>query len=92
MRYLVNKVLGPHNCGIDDPRLKRDLINQAVDEGIIELYTVGNVDDRLDPVTACRLDRANELVISELGEGNAEDDEDFEPFEEDMSTPAAAHE
>ncbi len=32
VRYLVNKVLGPHNCGVDDPRLKRDLINRAVEE------------------------------------------------------------
>lgn len=91
VRYLVNKVLGVHNCGIDDPRLKRDLINQAVDEGIIELYTVGNVDDRLDPVTACRLDRKNDIVLSVIGEGeDLEDDEDFEPFEEDISTPSAA--
>ena len=89
VRYLVNKVLGAHNCGIDDPRLKRDLINQAVDEGIIELYTVGNVDDRLDPVTACRLDRKNDIVLSVIGEGDLADDEDFEPFEEDISTPSA---
>ena len=89
VRYLVNKVLGAHNCGIDDPRLKRDLINQSVDEGIIELYTVGNVDDRLDPVTACRLDRKNDVVLTVIGEDDLEDDEDFEPFEEDISTPSA---
>ena len=90
VRYLVNKVLGAHNCGIDDPRLKRDLINQAVDEGIIELYTVGNVDDRLDPVTACRLDRKNDIVLGVIGEDDLDDDEDFEPFEEDISTASAA--
>jgi hypothetical protein len=67
VRYLVNKVLGPHNCGIDDPRIKRDLMNEAVDEGLIEMYTVGNVNDRTDPVTACRLDRHNELVVEILG-------------------------
>ncbi len=66
VRYLVNKVLGPHNCGIDDPRIKRDLINEAVDEGLIEMYAVGNVNDRTDPVTACRLDRQNELVLEIL--------------------------
>lgn len=90
VRYLVNKVLGAHNCGIDDPRLKRDLINQAVDEGIIELYTVGNVDDRLDPVTACRLDRKNDIVLSVIGEEDLGDEEDFEPFEEDISTASVA--
>jgi hypothetical protein len=67
VRYLVNKVLGPHNCGIEDPRIKRDLINQAVDEGLIEMYTVGNVNDRTDPVTACRLDRENDVVVGVLG-------------------------
>ncbi len=67
VRYLVNKVLGPRNCGIDDPRLKRDLINRAVDDGLIEMYPVGNVEDRTDPVTACRLDRKNAVVASILG-------------------------
>lgn len=71
VRYLVNKVLGPHNCNIDDPRIKRDLMNEAVDEGIIEMYTVGNVNDRTDPVTACRLDRENELVSTILAEAAA---------------------
>jgi hypothetical protein len=72
VRYLVNKVLAPHNCGIDDPRLKRDLINEAVDQGLIEMYTVGNVQDRTDPVTACRLDRHNETVSLILGRLEAE--------------------
>ncbi len=67
VRYLVNKVLGPRNCGLDDPRLKRDLINRAVDEGLVAMFEVGNVDDRRDPVTACRLDRKNPAVIAVLG-------------------------
>jgi hypothetical protein len=67
VRYLVNKVLGPRNCGIDDPRQKRDLINRAVDDGLIEMYEVGNVGERRDPVTACRLDRRNAVVVSVLG-------------------------
>lgn len=67
VRYLVNKVLGPRNCGLDDPRLKRDLINRAVDEGLVALFEVGNVDDRRDPVTACRLERKNSVVVGILG-------------------------
>jgi hypothetical protein len=67
VRYLVNKVLGPRNCGLDDPRLKRDLINRAVDEGLVSLFEVGNVDDRRDPVTACRLERKNAVVVGILG-------------------------
>ena len=77
VRYLVNKVLGAHNCGIEDPRIKRDLINEAVDDGLIEMYTVGNVNDRTDPVTACRLDRENEMVQEILGAEAAEDDEEL---------------
>lgn len=76
VRYLVNKVLGPHNCGIEDPRIKRDLINEAVDDGLIEMYTVGNVNERTDPVTACRLDRENEMVLEILGPEGADDDLD----------------
>jgi hypothetical protein len=90
VRYLVNKVLGPHNCGIDDPRIKRDLINQAVDDGLIEMYTVGNVNDRTDPVTACRLDRQNEVVVEVLGAGTragAASEDDFPPVPlEEFST------
>ena len=67
VRYLVNKVLGPRNCGIEDPRLKRDLINRAVDDGLIEMFEVGNLEGRGDPVTACRLDRTNARVVSVLG-------------------------
>jgi hypothetical protein len=71
VRYLVNKVLGPRNCGIEDPRQKRDLINRAVDDGLIEMYEVGNVGERRDPVTACRLDRRNPVVVSVLGPDTA---------------------
>lgn len=74
VRYLVNKVLGPHNCGISDPHIKRDLINEAVDDGLIEMYTVGNVNERTDPVTACRLDRQNPRVAETLGPDTAEED------------------
>ncbi|MBL9086028.1 MAG: NYN domain-containing protein [Planctomycetia bacterium] len=67
VRYLVNKVMGPRNAGIDDPRQKRELINRAVDDGVLEMYEVGNVEGRGDPVTACRLDRASPVVVRFLG-------------------------
>lgn len=79
VRYLVNKVLGPHNCGIDDPHIKRDLINEAVDDGLIEMYSVGNVNDRTDPVTACRLDRRNPRVVHTLGPDLAEETHELLP-------------
>lgn len=71
MRYLVNKVLAPHNCGTDDPRLKRELMNRAVDDGLLEMFPVSNVGDRSDPVTACRLDRAHGTVVAALGSTDA---------------------
>ena len=67
VRYLVNKVLAGHNCGTDDPRLKRELMNRAVDDGVLEMFPVGNVGERADPVTACRLDRSNGTVVVILG-------------------------
>jgi hypothetical protein len=70
VRYLVNKVLAAHNCGTDDPRLKRELMNRAVDDGLLEMFPVGNVGDRADPVTACRLDRAHATVLAVLGSTN----------------------
>lgn len=71
VRYLVNKVLAPHNCGTDDPRLKREILNRAQDDGLIEMFPVGNVGDRADPVTACRLDRAHGVVVGILGPSSA---------------------
>lgn len=71
VRYLVNKVLAPHNCGTDDPRLKRELMNRAVDDGLLEMFPVSNVGDRADPVTACRLDRAHATVVAALGSTSA---------------------
>ncbi len=88
VRYLVNKVLGPRNCGIDDPRRKRDLINRAVDEGLLSMFEVGNLEGRGDPVTACRLDRASPAVVAVLGGETAtpsvaEARDEFAPVEED---------
>lgn len=67
VRYLVNKVLGGHNAGVEDPRLKRDLINRAVEDEVIEMYPVGNLGDRADPVTACRLHRQGARVTAVIG-------------------------
>ena len=88
VRYLVNKVLGPRNCGIDDPRRKRDLINRAVEEGLVSMFEVGNLEGRGDPVTACRLDRTSPAVVAVLGGATAtpnvaEARDEFAPVDED---------
>lgn len=62
MRWLKNKVIGPHNVGVHSMSDKQNLLNRAVDDGLVETYRVGNRDEEGDPVTACRLLRDNERV------------------------------
>lgn len=62
MRWLKNKVIGPHNVGVHSLGDKQNLLNRAVDDGLVETYRVGNRDEAGDPVTACRLLRNNERV------------------------------
>lgn len=62
MRWLKNKVLGPHNVGVASVGEKQGLLNRAVDEGLIETYRVGNREEGGEPVTACRLRRDSERV------------------------------
>jgi hypothetical protein len=66
MRWLKNKVIGPHNVGAVTIADKQLLLNKAVDDGILETYRVGNRDETGDPVTACRLVRTNERVKATL--------------------------
>ncbi len=62
MRWLKNKVLGPHNVGVSTIAEKQVLLNRAVDEGLVETYRVGNREEGGEPVTACRLARDDERV------------------------------
>lgn len=66
MRWLKNKVIGPHNVGAQSMTDKQALLNRAVDDGLIETYRVGNRDESGDPVTACRLLREHPLVAQLL--------------------------
>ena len=66
MRWLKNKVLGPHNVGVSLPTDKQRLLNSAVDTGILETYRVDNRDGQGEPVTACRLMRENPQVAALL--------------------------
>ena len=62
MRWLKNKVIGPHNVGAVTIADKQLLLNKAVEEGLLETYRVGNRDESGDPVTACRLLRESPRV------------------------------
>lgn len=66
MRWLKNKVIGPHNVSAVTIADKQLLLNKAVEEGLMETYRVGNRDESGDPVTACRLVRTSERVIHVL--------------------------
>jgi len=66
MRWLKNKVIGPHNVGAVTVGDKQVILNRAVDDGLIETYRVGNRDESGDPVTACRLIRAHPAVEAVL--------------------------
>jgi hypothetical protein len=66
MRWLKNKVLGPHNVGVTHLGDKQLLLNKAVDEGMVEVFRVGNRDEGGEPVTACRLVRDNARVAEIL--------------------------
>jgi hypothetical protein len=66
MRWLKNKVLGPHNVGVAGIGEKQLLLNRAVEEGLVETYRVGNRDEAGEPVTACRLLREHAKVVAIL--------------------------
>jgi hypothetical protein len=65
MRWLKNKVLGPHNVGVSHLGDKQALLNKAVDEGMVEVFRVGNREEGGEPVTACRLMREH-LRVAEI--------------------------
>jgi hypothetical protein len=80
MRWLKNKVIGPHNVSAVTIADKQLLLNKAVEEGLLETYRVGNRDEAGDPVTACRLVRTSERVIHVL---------DAHPVQPTVSMPSA---
>ena len=66
LRYVATKVLNPHNCGLSDRGQKQELLNRAIDSGIILPYQVENIEEGGEPVSACRLNGDNPLVVDVL--------------------------
>jgi uncharacterized protein (TIGR00288 family) len=66
LRYVATKVLNPHNCGLSDRVQKQELLNRAIDLGIIEAYQVDNIEEGGDPVSACRLNGESPVVREAL--------------------------
>ena len=66
LRYVATKVLNAHNCGLTDRAQKQELLNRAIDDGIIVPYRVDNIEEGGDPVSACRLNPENDVVRETL--------------------------
>ena len=78
LKYLNQKVLNRHNCGFDDRGRRQDLINFSIDDGVLETYSVDNIGDNADPVSACRLNRDHPIVKANLPAETAAKEEQAE--------------
>jgi NYN domain len=67
LKYLHHKVLNRKNCGFDDRGRRQILITHAIDVGILQVYQIDNIESAGDPVSACRLNRENEVVLRVCG-------------------------
>ena len=91
LRYVATKVLNPHNCGLSDRAQKQELLNRAIDSGIILPYQVENIEEGGEPVSACRLNHEHELVAATLV-GLEEEDAEAPGVGEGAAPPAATEE
>jgi len=69
--WLLKKKLNHDNCGCATSHARQGLMDRAVKDGLLALYKVNNIDDRADPVTACRLNRESPLVRRHVDGGHA---------------------
>jgi hypothetical protein len=60
--WLLKKKLNAENSGCSSMQDKQELMDRAVEEGILVLYKVDNIEEGADPVTACKLNRENPRV------------------------------
>ncbi len=65
-RYFINKVMWRLK-DIDTPEERREVFQQAVDCNVVAIYDVENVDGTDNKVSACKLNRAHDLVAETLG-------------------------
>jgi len=70
---LLKKILDHRNCGYTSYARKREIFEEAKERGIIEIYTVPNIEAGADPVSACRLLRESEDVRAVLGQEETEE-------------------
>jgi hypothetical protein len=65
--WLVKKKLNAENSGTESSHERQQLLDQAVEEGVVVLHKVENIAEAGDPVTACKLNRDHPLVKEFVG-------------------------
>jgi len=65
--WLLKKKLNSENSGCQTTQEKQQVMDRAVEDGIVVLHKVDNIEDAADPVTACRLNREHPLVKEFVG-------------------------
>ena len=89
--WLLKKRLNFASCGYDTLEEKQQVMDRAVDEGILYLYKVPNIDGKTDPVTACKLNHEHGLVKDHLArEKDSQTDEDEDTDQEQDHVEAAS--
>ena len=79
--WLLKKRLNFASCGYDTLDEKQQVMDRAVDDGLLYLYKVPNIDGKTDPVTACKLNPEHLIVKDILArhkEEPAPDDDEAE--------------
>jgi hypothetical protein len=64
--WLLKKKLNADNCGCQTMQERQEMMDRAVDDGLLTLYKVDNIEAGADPVTACRLNRDHARVRAVL--------------------------
>ena len=66
--WLLKKKLHTENSGgCVTMQERQELMDRAVDQGVLTLYKVDNIEEGADPVTACKLNRENAVVREVTG-------------------------
>jgi len=74
VKYFIEKQM--QRLGIADIKIRRQLIQKAKEEDIIEFGSMANIEGRQKPVTTCSLNKKNDLVKEVLEIEMYDEDED----------------
>jgi len=91
VRFFINKVMW--RLGGNDVQVSQEIFHQAEELGIVELYKSANINTDAPEVSACRLNRENQLVIDALEtttQSEPEEEVSFQYQDEEDETSAVA--